>query len=215
MAVWMDCTNDAQPIPTWKNSIVAKITRINVEDDDDDDDDDADFARPDPAPAAPPAPARAPVSHQSSMHSNASSDHLDIFGGPSPNSSTQNSMPPSAPTGNLFDTTPPAPPSNVSSSGSSLLDMDNFGATPSQASQMHVHNDFLGMTAPPLATPAAPNRPPQQPYGAPPAQHNMYGQSTPAPQPPQQPSMQQNQKNAFDSFSNQQGPFGGLGTPWK
>ena len=42
MAVWMDLIDDRQPVPTWRSTIVAKITRIAVEDDDDDDDDDVD-----------------------------------------------------------------------------------------------------------------------------------------------------------------------------
>ena len=39
MAVWMDCVHDSQMIPTWKNSIIAKVSRVAVDDDDDDDDD--------------------------------------------------------------------------------------------------------------------------------------------------------------------------------
>lgn len=38
IAVWMDCVDDHRPVPIWRNSIVAKITRLTAEDDDDDDD---------------------------------------------------------------------------------------------------------------------------------------------------------------------------------
>eukprot|EP00531_Pseudo-nitzschia_arenysensis_P011345 CAMPEP_0116144934 /NCGR_PEP_ID=MMETSP0329-20121206/16298_1 /TAXON_ID=697910 /ORGANISM="Pseudo-nitzschia arenysensis, Strain B593" /LENGTH=212 /DNA_ID=CAMNT_0003640453 /DNA_START=62 /DNA_END=696 /DNA_ORIENTATION=+ len=59
MAVWMDVVEERQPVPTWRNSIVAKVSRISMEDDDDDDDDDDDhFASPAPAPQPAPAAAR-------------------------------------------------------------------------------------------------------------------------------------------------------------
>jgi len=229
MAVWMDVTKENAVVPTWKNTIVAKVSRTGVEDDDDDDDD-ADFGRhepvqvraPAPAPVAPqPTPARAPVSHQNSMHSNASSDHLDIF------ESSAGSAPPSTGAPNLLDghghghghiqghhapAPAPYPSSSVASGGSTLLDMDSGYGQP-QAQAPAAHNDFLGMTAP-----AQQMHPPQ-------AQQNGYRQGVaPAPnsygapvgqgaaRPPPQ---QQQGNNAFNSFSNQQGPFGGLGTPWK
>ena len=46
LAVWMDCIDDNIPVPVWQSQIVAKITRIGVEEEDDDDDDDEDFRRP-------------------------------------------------------------------------------------------------------------------------------------------------------------------------
>jgi hypothetical protein len=229
MAVWMDTTNDQMAVPTWKNSIVAKVTRVNVEDDDDDDDD-ADFGGHHSAPpvvAAPPAaaPARAPVSHQSSMHSahsTASSDHLDLFDGPSPGSNGGNSVHSrthSSASANLFDNhnTPapsPAPPSD-------LLGMDYGGhghGHPQQhqhQQQQQQHNDFLGMTAPSHHTPPAPAQPGYgAPYGSTPQQqHQQQQQQQHQQQPPNAP--QQQQQNAFNSFTNQSGPFGGLGTPWK
>ncbi len=52
MPVWMDCVDDRQPVPTWKNQVIAKVTRIAVDDEEDDDDDD--FHRPAAANTAPP-----------------------------------------------------------------------------------------------------------------------------------------------------------------
>lgn len=192
MAVWMDLINDADLIPTWKNAVVAKVTRISMEEEDDDDDD---FPAPVAAPAPAPTNPRAPPSHQSSMASQSSSDHLDIFDGPAP----ATSAPAPAATGNLFDTPAPAP-----ASGGSLLDMHHSYGGQAQPAAAAVHADFLGMTAP---APAAPQAQPGYPAaGAP----NMYqGQQQRNPQ-------QQQQQNAFNSFSNnQQSAFGGLGTPWK
>lgn len=186
----MDLVNDADPIPTWQNGIVAKITRISMEDEDDDDDD---FTAPTPA-AAPAANPRAPPSHQSSTASQGSSDHLDIFDGPSPGVAATPAAPASNAAPNLFDTPAVAP-----ASGGSLLDMnENYASTQLGSS---AHADFLGMTAP---TPqhAQPGYPAV-------GNSNMY----PAQQ--QQRPHQQQQQNAFNNYAAQQGPFGGLGTPWR
>ena len=32
MAVWMDCTDDRQPVATWRGTIIAKVTRISADD---------------------------------------------------------------------------------------------------------------------------------------------------------------------------------------
>lgn len=198
VAVWMDCVDERQPCPIWKNGIVVKATRIGVEDEDDDDD--SDFgSRENPAPSsAAPAPAHRP----------AAEPVLDIFDGPAPTAT--HSAPHSAPNSNsLLDV-----PASVPQSHSSLLDMhapsgDSYGGNATSSA-----NDFLGMTAHP--TPATPS--PQAPQGQP------YGGATPGypqqqTQNPQQQHHQQQQRppqaprsgsNAFDSFNNQQGPFGGL-----
>eukprot|EP01083_Nonionella_stella_P056081 147874_1 len=42
ISVWMDCVDDDQHVGVWRNTIFAKVTRINM----DDYDDDADFVRP-------------------------------------------------------------------------------------------------------------------------------------------------------------------------
>ncbi|KAL3940964.1 MAG: hypothetical protein SGBAC_004594 [Bacillariaceae sp.] len=191
MAVWMDLVNDVDLIPTWKNGVVAKVTRISMEDDDDDDDD---FPVPNPG-ATPAANPRAPPSHQNSIASQGSSDHLDIFDGPSPGGTATPAAPASNAAPNLFDTPAVAP-----ASGSSLLDMtDNYASTQPPSS---AHADFLGMTAP------APAPQPGHPAAGNP---NIY-QAQQQQRPPQQ---QHQPQNAFNSYAAQQGPFGGLGTPWK
>lgn len=197
VAVWMDCVDERQPCPIWRNSIIVKATRIGV-DDDDDDDDDSDFgSREHPvsttaptsaAPAPAPRPAAEPV--------------LDIFDGPSPTAT--HSAPHSAPnSNNLLDVPTSGPQSN-----SSLLDMHAPSGDSYAGSATSSANDFLGMTAHP--TPATPS-----PQGA---QGQPYGGATPGytqqqPHNPQQqrpPQAPRSGPNAFDSFNNQQGPFGGL-----
>lgn len=121
MAVWMDVVEERQPVPTWRGSIVVKVSRVSMEDDEDDDDED--FHR--PTAAAPvaatttPAPKPQP-SHGSSVGSVGSID--DLFG-----------------TATTTTTPTPAP----ASGGGSLLDFNDHHA-PAAA-----HNDFLGMTAHP------------------------------------------------------------------
>ena len=235
MAVWMDTVQDGTPVPVWKNSIIAKVTRIAAEDDEEDDDDD-DFvggrgvstsgsSRPAPAPVSAPAPPpRAPPSHQSSIHSSTSADHLDIFDSAPASTSAPQPVSHSAPhgTGNLLDGHGPTMGAPAAASGASdLLGMGGGYGHP-QPAATSAHNDFLGMTAPPPQTPVAPtpSRPAAHPGsgypGSTPA-HNPYGATpqTSSLPPPGGSGIQQAQQNAFDSFSNQQGPFGGLGTPWK
>lgn len=207
MAVWMDVVNDSAAVPTWKNSIVAKVTRVSAEDDDDDDDDEDFGHHHAPAASAPPPQQqshqpRAPPSHHSSAgasHASADSAHLDIFGDSPSAGGSAAPTPAAAP--NLFDAVPKAPASGASVD--SLLDMNDFGSQPSQASS-HPHADFLGMTAPTPAAAPTPQRPQQ---GYPGQQNNMYNAT------PQQ--QQQQQRPPQGSFQQQQQPFGGLGTPWK
>lgn len=204
VAVWMDCVEDRQPIPVWKNTVIAKVTRVGVEDEEDDDDDDSDFgtsARASTASAPRPAPAPAaqqqPPPPQEPM--------LDIFDGPAP------AVTHSAPTSNnLFDTPNPA-------SGASLLNMDAGGyhGAPSHGAA----NDFLGMTSTP--SPHQQQYPGGQTPGYPPQQQQMQTPGYPHHQQQQQqrpPSAPHSGNNAFDSFGNQQGnqqqgPFGNLA--WK
>lgn len=205
MAVWMDCVKDNQPVPTWRNTIVAKVTRTGVEDEEEDDDDFVNGgaaavhhhqSQSAPPPRAAPAPAppqqSAPRAQARSTHSPA--PDLDIFGGPSPPAAQAN--PTSAPsTGNLLDGHHHPAPSPASGG---LLDMD----APYGGASNTAHNDFLGMTAP---APVSGGYNPQQ-------QQQQYGQQPPGqPQQQQQQQPKQNsQQNAFNNFSQQQGPFGGL-----
>jgi hypothetical protein len=227
MAVWMDCVHDSQMIPTWQNSIIAKVARVAVEEEDDDDDD---FGTPAPAPVppkqqtgtAPPPPPR---------HMESSEPLLDVFDStPTPSGSSPSSLHGSAhnSTADLLNASAHAP--IPTSSSASLLDMDGPMYNHSSHS---AHNDFLGMTAP------ATHSQPPQPYGMQPQQQARPQQPPQAPRsggvPMQQAPrsggvpMQQQQRpmqqqapqvpgsgNAFDSFTatqtkdQDQGPFGGL-----
>ena len=179
MAVWMDVVEERQPVPTWRNSIVVKVSRISMEDDDDDDDDD-DFGTPTPVTRAPPAPTpvpRAPPSHGSAVSAGSIDD---LFGAA------------------------PAPAAPPAAAGGSLLDFNDHHQ-PQQPSSA-AHNDFFGMTAhPPAAQQAHPSGIKSAPssggyHGNP----NMYAQQQqhiPAPQ--QQTfnySAQQKQQGAFDGL---------------
>jgi len=213
LAVWMDCTDDRQPVLTWKSQIVAKVTRIGIEEDDDDDDDE-DFRRPSPQAqqqqSAPPPQQRQPPQQQHSTPpppAPAKQPSFDLFDAAAPA--------PSAPaaggggTGDLLgggghnNHHPPAAPNS-----GSLLDMD----FPQQQSSSAHHADFLGMTSgpsPPVSGNLNHN-----------SNNNPYGQQ------PQQPRQQMNHNHrsgSFDSFgsgnntnnsNSQGGAFGGLGTPW-
>eukprot|EP00934_Nitzschia_sp_Nitz4_P003230 Nitzschia sp. Nitz4//scaffold1_size375055//221713//222674//NITZ4_000290-RA/size375055-augustus-gene-0.681-mRNA-1//1//CDS//3329541087//3220//frame0 len=183
MAVWMDVTQDRQPVPTWKNTIVAKVTRLSMEDDDDDDDDFGHHRTPAPAPAPIPAPVpaqRGPPSQSSNVTPSSSGPSVDLFGG---GSAAPAATP--APAANLFDSHPPsAPPS-----GGSLLD---FGPAP--AAQPTAHSDFLGMTAPAMQQQAPP---PQQ--QAPPQQQRYQPQQAP-------------QSGNYNPYAQQNQPFGDIGS---
>ncbi|CAB9527469.1 expressed unknown protein [Seminavis robusta] len=202
MAVWMDCVKDTAPAPTWRNTIVAKATRLGMEEEDDEDDEEfvnAGSAAPPAIPHSHSAPTRnvsssappqqhAPPPQPAPSH--APEPSLDIFGTPAAPASSS-----------LLDGHHPAP---APSSGG-LLDIDTpvYGG---QAAGSNMHNDFLGMTAP-VSTPQQAQTPAfnNQPYGQQPQQQQQR----------QQQSMHPNNQNAFGNFSNQQSPFGGLGTPWK
>jgi hypothetical protein len=153
MAVWMDIVDERQPVPTWKNGIVVKVTRISMEDDDDDDDDDGHHQAPVPQRQPAPAPvARAPLSHTNSMASNGSGASLD----------------------DLFGSSPAPPPAPSHGSGDSLLDFNDHAQTAPAPTSTGSH-DFFGLGAPP------PQQQHQQPPPAPssggyPGNPNMYGQ---------------------------------------
>ena len=225
LAVWMDCIDDQMPVPVWQSQIVAKITRIGVEEEEEDDDDDEDFRRPTAsqptsanvavgvplsrAPSQPPQqqqqqpPRPAPPPPQ--QHPSAPS--FDLFGdGPSVPATTNNTTTTHQPhnmSANLFDTAP-VPASTTSSS---LFDMsyqpttgthhNTSTSSSSNHTSMH-HSDFLGMTTAP----------------SPPVSGNYGGY---APQQQQQPrSTSNNSSSAFgtsNSSNNSGGAFGDLA--WK
>uniref|UniRef100_A0A7S1Z6D0 DIX domain-containing protein n=1 Tax=Trieres chinensis TaxID=1514140 RepID=A0A7S1Z6D0_TRICV len=238
LAVWLDCVEDDQPVGVWRNSIIAKVTRISFSDDEDDED----FGRhrsmngghvepayqapatqapvrpqASPAPPAPPQPATEPT--------------LDIFDHPTPNSA-----PPSHPgsthssTGNLLDGLDDAhkpAPKAAPGSANSLLDFTDSHGGHSAASiasppTSGIHNDLMGLTSAPVPQPAAAPTPqthyaPQQATAPAPQQQPM--RRSPVPQqmaggPSRAPPNRANSgPNTFENFSQQRappGPFGDL-----
>lgn len=150
MPVWMDCTDDRQYVPTWRNTIVAKVSRVGIEDDDDDDDED--FQRPAaaptaqvraPAPAPPPqAPAAAPRPSPPPTQPS-----VDFFGMGTTGSGTQSTTPASA---NLLDGgAPQAAPAQ-----DNLFDMNYTGTGNTGSAPSSGQHDFFGMsgtTTPPVS----------------------------------------------------------------
>lgn len=221
LAVWMDCTDDRQPVHVWKNHIIAKVTRLGVEedDDDDDDDDDEDFRRPPPQqqqqssvpsqqPRAPPPPPQQQKQQSFPQQTAAppkpasvETPSFDIFDAPHHHSS-------SAAAGaspNLLDGHHHHHGGGSSSTNANLLDMSFSGsATPSATtSSAPSHHDFLGMTATPTP-PVSGNY------------NNMFGAQQQQQQQQRPPTQSQTSFNSFGSTNKiNDGPFGGLGTPWK
>jgi hypothetical protein len=204
MAVWMDCADDRQTVPTWKQTIVAKVTRLGVDDDDDDDDDDeADFER------VSEATTMEPLSHKITPQPS-----YDIFDGPSPAVANPRSSPPQQQQQQQPDLlhTPVVAKDD-------LLNMNHgFG----QQQQQETH-DFFGMThsPPDSSTTAHNNNNYGQPYGQHQQQQQPFGQGAhqhsfgQQQQQPQAGYGQQTQPtkpaDAFDQFQQTKGPFGDLG----
>lgn len=201
VSVWMDCVNDDQHVGVWRNTIVAKVTRINMEDDEDDD-----FSRQNRHVHAAPSPVqRAPIQQAAPKRNMAPPDPAPV---PVPSS-----IPAS---GNLlgFDDHkhPTAPVSNGSlidvhthtapSTGEgSLLDMN--GPTSYNSNTVHgssSHDDFLGMTSTPVTTAPPVSAPAPIPPAPAPSSYGMPRPNAGAP----------TANKAFDTFSNKAGPFGGL-----
>eukprot|EP00551_Chaetoceros_affinis_P001377 CAMPEP_0203637086 /NCGR_PEP_ID=MMETSP0088-20131115/3479_1 /ASSEMBLY_ACC=CAM_ASM_001087 /TAXON_ID=426623 /ORGANISM="Chaetoceros affinis, Strain CCMP159" /LENGTH=245 /DNA_ID=CAMNT_0050491393 /DNA_START=122 /DNA_END=859 /DNA_ORIENTATION=- len=220
ISVWMDCVDDDQHVGVWRNTIVAKVTRINM---DDDDDDDEDFARHrngsshhvnvNTAPA--PAPTRRAPSQQSSPRQStsrpapppppapipASPPNLLGFDDPVPASTSAAAAPPS--NGSLLDDNHLNGNSH-GPTGESLLNLNDTSGYNTNLQHQSSHDDFLGMTSTPIttATPApAPVAPAPSSYGMSgmPQQRANSGNGTPG-----------KPNKAFDTFANQSGPFGGL-----
>lgn len=180
LSVWMDCVDDRQPVPTWQSTIVAKVTRIGI-DEDDDFEDEEEFRRQNITAPAPQQPSPA-VTQSAPPATHAPS--LDIFDGPT--------AAPPASNGHHHHHAPPAPQRTAApaTSGGDLL--GDFGSSNGHHSAAGAGaNDFLGMTAP-AATQTA-SAPPQQQQTRPPPRHSSSGTN-----------------NSFDKFSQNNGPFGDL-----
>mmetsp|Transcript_16309 Transcript_16309/g.19926 ORF Transcript_16309/g.19926 Transcript_16309/m.19926 type:complete len:301 (+) Transcript_16309:78-980(+) len=234
VAVWLDCVDDSQHVGVWRNTIVAKVTRINMDDDSDDDDD---FAHHQTQPAAnariqPVANTRAsrdpisrqvPAAKQTRIASNTNNN-------PHPPSRQPNPPAPAAgnllgldnhhqhhqaaplSNGSLLDVDSPAPTA-------SLLDMNGPAYHNTSAPASSSHDDFLGMTSTPVQSPA-PSRPTsrtatsasaaQIPVTQAPSSYGAPRHNVSATGSRQQ---QQQPNKAFETFANKSGPFGGL--EWK
>lgn len=195
--VWMDCVDDSEPVPVWQNSIVAKVTRIGMDDDDDEFDEDfagAGYSRgqSNVSSASAHSAQSKPVAQTRTAPSVHSSDSL-LGAFDDPPAPAAPAVPPASSvhssTGNLLDVDHHAP---APASGGSLLDMDNLGSATSYQSSgantpTNEHSDLLNMSAPMPSQPG-PARPPQGGAAPPPVQQR-------APQmqqgrPPQQAPMQ-------------------------
>lgn len=229
VAVWMDCVDDRLPIPIWRNSIVAKVTRLSADDDDDDDDDDEDdqhFAHMTPASAA-----AAPMARSTQQaHPPPTRHHapdFDIFGGGAATNATSSthSAPPSMPnsaSNSMHNFLDASSHQSIHQSPASLLDMpaptsNNPGS--SSLAGTAAANDFLGMMSHAPNTPA-PNTFGQQPQQTPTATSAYPGYPTPgvphaSAVRPNNSSSSNNNNNIFDNFTAaaNPGPFGGL--EWK
>lgn len=222
-SVWMDCVNDDQHVGVWRNTIVAKVTRINMDDYDEDfhhhttngnGNGNSNAATHTTTATATPQ-RRAPQRHPSQPRATAQP--------PAPSTAPIRPAPPTvhlsdnllglddnvhhhpAPTTTTRHNTHPAPAATAPSSGEgSLLDMNLSG--PVQASSSH--DDFLGMTSAPVQSARSSVPVPAVPT------------TTTTPSAPNSYGNQQGRKSntpragkAFDTFAQQSGPFGGL--EWK
>ena len=236
----MDCVDDSEPVPVWQNSIIAKVTRIGLEDDESDEEfagagvsrEESNVSAASVHSTTQPKPRVTETASTQSMHS---SDSLlgafDDHPAPAPAASAASSV--HSNSENLLDVDshhkiPPAP-----TSGGSLFDMDNLGSQRSSGanSPASEHNDLLNMAAPthpsnhggpmPVQPMQQQGRPPQQApmQGQYPMQYPPQGQYSQQRMPQQQQQQQRNQQptlngsasNAFDNFSgNSLDPLGSL-----
>lgn len=204
VSVWMDCVNDTQHVGVWRNTIVAKVTRINMDDYDEDfhhHTTNGNAATHTTAATATPQ-RRTPQRHPSQPRATAQP--------PAPSSAPVRPAPPTVHVSDnllgLDNNTHPVPTATAPSSGEgSLLDMNI--SEPIQVSSSH--DDFLGMTSAPVQpspssvpVPAVPTTTTTTP-SAPNSYGNQQGRKANNPR----------AGKAFDTFAQQSGPFGGL--EWK
>ncbi|KAL9181412.1 hypothetical protein ACHAXT_010217 [Thalassiosira profunda] len=205
--VWMDCVDDDEPVHVWQGAIVAKVTRISMEDEEYDEDFDrvgASRAASTMSAASVHSATAKPATATSTTHSMHSSESLlggfdDPPAPAAPAASTASSVHSSS--GDLLnvDHHPPAP-----ASGGSLLDMDHLGSGANAPTGGH--NDLLNMAAP---HPTQGGAPPAQP----PMQQGRPMQYPPQGQYPQQgmaqmPAPQQQQRGQQPAANGVQNAFG-------
>eukprot|EP01082_Thalassiosira_pseudonana_P000583 g1465.t1 g1465 contig10:2149565-2150809(+) len=159
VAVWMDCTEEEEPVPVWQGAIVAKVTRIRYEEEYDEDfGSNVSTAGYSSSASVRSSSKAASEQQQQPAQSTHSSDSLlgafDHPPAPAPAAPAAATNSAHSSTGNLLDVDnhPPAPPV----SGGSLLDMDNLGGGGGGGSGYHSsgantptgHDDLLNMMAP-------------------------------------------------------------------
>lgn len=217
MAVWMDCIDDNRPVPFWRNSVIAKVTRTSAEDDDDD----AGIEYETPVQnghsqvnhRAQPPPQQQPVVQERPR--NMVSPH------PHPHPPQPQPVPAQRVDENLlfgFDQTPAAPTPTPNTSAGSLLDFG--GAPPAPRERIGsggAHDDLLAMGMSPMPPM------PQQQHAQRAETYAPQAHMAPMPVAPAQryasdphtgralkPPTPGNTSNAFDSFNDNNDTFGGL-----
>jgi hypothetical protein len=227
----MDCVDDSEPVPTWQSSVVAKVTRVDV--DFDEESYDGEFARVESnVSTGGYSSSRSSIQSSKPQSTNYASQHSsDSLLGAFDDPPAAPVPAPAAPsTGNLLDAHPPVPAPPAS--GGSLLDMDHItpsgsGYNSSGANTPTPHDELLNMTAPmPTNVPAQgvksvpPQYPPQQQqqqqYPQQGSMHGQYpmqgmggsmtGQQRMGMMPPQGMGMQQKMQQGQQQFNNSRGP---------
>jgi hypothetical protein len=163
--------------------------------------------------APPPRPSPPPTDHSL----------LGVFGeapAPAAAPSSRHSSRPSSTHSSQGDLLDVDPPSSMGRGGGHHDDLLGMSSTPASShgrpTTSHHHNEFMGLSS--AAAAPAPNSyhaTPQSSYAPrptasvpPPLNHSSSNVSNSS-------ASGVNNNNAFDSFGQSQGPFGGLGTPWK
>ena len=173
VAVWMDCVDDSKPVPVWQNAIVAKVTRLGL--------DEEEFVER--------APARVRAESSASVHSSSqpvadihaqSTNEGSLLGSfddpPAPAPIATSSARSSS--GNLLDVDNHIP--SAPASGNSLLDMDVSGYGKSSANAPSAaHDELLNMSVPVATSQSVPRQQPPMQQQAP--MQNQYGMQYPQP----------------------------------
>ena len=196
MAVWMDCVDNAKPVPYWRNTIIAKVTRISMDYVGDEEDELPHQMHSNgvhhhttttPTVSTPTATPHVQTHTHTPTTATDTENLLNVFDNPTPVPAPV-PVAASTPPSNLFDMDHPNTTQTSSSTGS-LLDMDVPHPTPSvSVTSSNPNSDLLGMSMPS----AAPTQPlPHHHHHAPPPPQPPHAQ--PSPQQPQLYSSMPNQ----------------------
>lgn len=206
VSVWMDCVDPDQHVGVWRNSIFAKVTRINMEDEEEE------FMHRGLQPPviqqqqaqrpAQPQQRVSPVSHTVSAPSPAiaaaDTNLLGVFDVSDPHTSSVGVS-----EGDLLGASSGASHHSSYPSEASLLDMN--GPSTHAGMSNSIHSDFLGLNSTPLPTPPVSGNAPvnmNQPQRM--NMNNINGGS------PVKMNAPTNSFSASTSSFHSDGPFGGL-----